>query len=120
MNIGLVMCGQHKLWGLHHAKKLYQSNRFKEQFEQAEKACDKVYILSTKHGLLEPERWVWGYNMTLKSLSLEERVSWAQRTFSLLKNVTNPKDVIHFFAEPIYYENLRPLLEKSGYQCVVH
>ena len=120
MNISLVMCGKRKRRGLHKARNLYFSERFKKDFEEASKISEKVFILSAKHILLKPESWVWNYDRELEGLPTEERALWAERVFRSITKISIPQDSIHFFADSEYYKELKELLDKAGHKTFVH
>jgi hypothetical protein len=44
----------------------------------ADEYCDRAYVLSAKHGLLELERVVEPYDLKLASLSPRERRAWGK------------------------------------------
>ena len=119
MNIALVMCGKHKKRGFHQARNLYTSERFQRNFREASKMCEKVFILSAKHGLLKPKKYIWNYDRSLDDLFSKERLNWSQKVVQSIMEISDSKDTIHIFAEPIYYEDIQKLLDSKGYTILV-
>ena len=77
--IGLVGCGKGKATTPARASELYTSALFRGRREYVERTCDVWYVLSAKHGLLEPDRILEPYEQTVKSASRQERRDWSQR-----------------------------------------
>lgn len=85
-------------------------------FEKARRYCEQYhddwYILSAKHGLLEPDGpEIEPYDVTLSNFSAEERRKWGTEVATELRqrNLTNQRLVVH--AGKDYYE---PLLDALG------
>nr|WP_254267805.1 DUF6884 domain-containing protein [Halorussus aquaticus] len=85
-------------------------------FEKARNHCERFhdswYVLSAKHGLLEPDgSKIEPYDLALSDLDAEERRKWGSEVVTELRqqNVTDDRLVIH--AGKDYYE---PLLEALG------
>jgi len=110
MRIGLVSCAKTKQKGVHPAKELYCSALFRQAFSFAVATCDRVYILSAKHGLLMPETRIRDYNVTLNSASRHERQRWGKRVLQQLENRVAPGDELFFFCGKKYREYLTPAL----------
>lgn len=97
--IVLVSCVSKKNRGTHKAKDLYASPLFRKAYEYAESLNpDKIFILSAKYHLLDPEAIVEDYNMTLNTFSAAERKEWA--------NVVLEQDEIIFLAGKNYWQEL--------------
>lgn len=76
--IVLVSCVSKKNQGPHKARDLYASPLFRKAYEYAESLNpDKIFILSAKYHLLDPETIVEDYNKTLNTFSAAERKEWA-------------------------------------------
>ena len=76
--IYLIGCGSKKLAGRHKAKDLYISSYFRKKLEYAQHKGGPYFILSAKCGLLDPEREVCSYNLSIKDLSADEKRTWAK------------------------------------------
>jgi hypothetical protein len=50
-----------------------------------ERTCDAWYVLSAKHGLVEPDRILEPYEQTLKNASRQERREWSRRVVRELR-----------------------------------
>lgn len=111
MKIGLVSCTKRKRSYPCPAWQLYsESALFRYAFEYCKKHYDKVYILSAKHGLLEPDRKIKPYDTALKKMSREGRRAWSRKVANQLKEVIKEDDVLYFHAGKEYWEFLIPLL----------
>jgi hypothetical protein len=59
------------------AKDLYTSPLFRRARRYAEQVADRWFILSAKHGLLNPSKVIAAYEQTLTRMPVEERRTWA-------------------------------------------
>jgi len=111
-SICLVACVKSKAPKPSKARELYTSSLFKKTSFVANAKYDKWFILSAKYGLLSPDDIIAPYEQTLNHMTKEERVQWAKRVYSKLRNILNEDDEVIFFAGEKYRENLMPLLNK--------
>lgn len=77
MRIGLVGCGKKKLDRAAPARELYTGPLFRAALRYAEAMCDRVFVLSAKHGLLDIDTVVEPYDLRLPGLSKEDRRAWS-------------------------------------------
>ena len=63
------------------ARDLYASTAWKYRRSYAESHYCPWYILSAKHGLLDPDTWIEPYDLALATFSASERREWSQRVF---------------------------------------
>lgn len=82
MIIGLVGCGAAKRASAAPARELYTSTLFRKSLAYAVARCDKVYILSALHYLLELDRFTEPYEQTLATR--DERHEWGRQVARLL------------------------------------
>jgi hypothetical protein len=76
--LALVACSKRKLGYKAKAKELYTGTLFKLSLAYARKLkADKVFILSAKYGLLDPERKIAPYDKTLKGMPARDVERWA-------------------------------------------
>lgn len=74
----LISCAKKKLNHAARAKDLYISHLFKLSWQYAQSLnADKIFILSAMHHLLDPEKVIGPYNLTLKEMSKGDRECWA-------------------------------------------
>lgn len=86
MKIGLVSCSKAKKGHICSAREMYsESNTFRLSLEYLEKTCDKIFILSAKHGLLDLEDTIQPYDETLVEKPVAERRKWADEVILKLK-----------------------------------
>ena len=102
--IGLVGCVKRKLSASAEAKNLYISPLFRGRRRFVEQSCDSWWIVSAKHGLVEPEELLAPYDLTLKEMSRDARREWAQRVLHDFKTsaLPNPGDVVEIHAGSEY------------------
>jgi hypothetical protein len=73
----LVACCGPKLSVAAPAADLYQSALFKKSKRYAEAFGDRWFILSAKHGLLDPQRVIKPYDETLSGMPQVDRMRWS-------------------------------------------
>ena len=91
------------------AKELYVSPLFQKAYAFAESLNpDRIYILSAKYGLLEPDERICKYNESLYSKKVKERIDWGKKVLESLKDkgVDTQNDEFTFLAGKIYCKHL--------------
>jgi hypothetical protein len=83
--LGLVACGKRKAPQTAPARLLYNSPLFRKASAFCAKTYDAWFILRAKHGLLDPEEPIAPYDLSLKTLSAEERRTWAKRVLGQIE-----------------------------------
>src|SRR3990167_6575675 len=108
----LISCVSKKQTKRSKAKDLYISPLFQYNLKYASSLHpDKMFILSAKHGLLEPEREIEPYNETLNKMSSERVKEWANKVLKDLNVKTSLKsDEFIFLAGERYRRYLLPHL----------
>lgn len=123
MKVGLVPCTKSKKYYPCPARIMYSASPiFRWTLKYALSTCDKVYILSAKHGLLELDDIINFYNVSFDESSIEERKEWAGKVLSDLRAKTSlendeflilvGKDYYEFLLEDI--KNYEIPLKNSG------
>jgi hypothetical protein len=117
MRVGLVGCVKEKRTSAVAARDLYTSVLFRGRRRFVERTCDRWYVLSALHGLVEPLQVLEPYDETLKSAPTENRREWSARVLEELRrklgHLTGATFEIHAGAE--YREfGLRQGLEREG------
>jgi hypothetical protein len=84
VRIGLVGCVKSKLTVASPARDLYTSTLFVGRRRFVEASCDRWFILSAKHGVVDPDAILEPYDETLKTASRAARRAWSQRVLSTL------------------------------------
>ena len=112
--IYLVSCVSAKLEHAAPARALYASTWFKKarRYVEAQAAC--WYILSAKHGLVDPGEVLTPYEVTLNRMPASERCRWAARVLEALSEIARPGDAVVMLAGRRYREHLTPVLEARG------
>jgi len=98
VRIGLVGCVKGKRSGPTPARDLYTSPLFLGRRRFVERSCDRWFVLSAKHGLVEPERILVPYDQTLKDASEAERRRWSQAVLEDLERLLGGLDGLVFEA----------------------
>ena len=118
----LVACAASKLDHPTPARDLYISTLFRASRAYAEaisKPNGAWFILSAKHGLLEPETVLAPYNQTLRDMSRSERERWGVGVAAALQARTDPtRDALVFLAGMMYRDQVATTLARAGYQIV--
>lgn len=98
MRIGLVGCGKKKLDRAAPTRELYTGPLFRAALRYAEATCDRVFVLSAKHGLVELDAVVEPYDLRISDLSPEDRRAWSLGVASRLTGASvyesNPVEVV--------------------------
>lgn len=85
------------------ARELYCSNYFHKKREFAEALCDRRYILSARHGLLDPLESIAPYDESVRDFNVRERNQWAFRVADELTDEISD-DIAVFLAGRDYVE----------------
>lgn len=116
MKVVLVACVGKKSSYAAMARDLYQSTWFKKARRYAEVVGDEWYILSAKHGLLEPTEVVAPYDLTLRDYTFRRRTLWAVGVIGQLRDEIPLHWEVVVLAGRDYYE---PLVQVLGNSYVV-
>ncbi len=110
--IVLISCASKKLDHRARAKDLYDSPLFKLNHAYAKKLIpDKIFILSAKYGLLDMERYIEPYDMTLNKMPEWELRRWSEKVLDdLKKEIDLDKDRAIFLAGNRYRKHLIPAI----------
>jgi hypothetical protein len=68
------------------ACELYVSTLFRGRRRHVEASCDQWFILSAKHGLVEPSERIEPYDLTLDDLSTAQRAAWSTHVLDSLND----------------------------------
>lgn len=85
MRIGLVGCVKSKVDHSAPAQDLYTSPLFRGRRAAVERTCDRWFVLSALHGLVEPDDLLDPYDQTLKDASRTERRRWSHQVLQDLE-----------------------------------
>ena len=89
----LISCAKKKLNHTAPAKDLYTSPLFRLSWKYAQtRNPDKIFILSAKYHLLNPEKVVGPYDQTLKSMDSQGRKEWSTEVLKELRNNRDTKN----------------------------
>ena len=115
--IGLVSCVKTKRDELATPKNLYTSDYFEKMRSYAEQHHDDWWILSAKHGLLDPDgEPIEPYNETLTGARVAKKREWSEKVAEQLddERLLTEETTLVLHAGKDYYEELLPLIEDSG------
>ena len=85
MRVGLVGCVKSKRSWAAPARELYRSPLFRGRLAWVERSCDRWFVLSAKHGLVEPDQVLDPYDLTLADLSRASRRTWSSQVVRALE-----------------------------------
>lgn len=118
MRIGLVGCVKEKRSEAAPARELYRSQLFLGRMAWVERTCDRWFILSALHGLVDPGEVLAPYDATLKDMSTGRRREWSQRVLHELEEAVGPLEAhvyeIHAGAEYVEYGLAEGLLRRGA------
>lgn len=119
VDLCLVSCVKGKRSSAAPAKDLYISDWFKKARRIVETEGWRWFVLSAKHGLLDPEELIAPYEKTLDTMGAEERRSWANEVWEALDPHLSGVRSIVVFAGQKYREHLEPRLREVGIEVRV-
>ena len=106
MRIALISCSKAKKNYCCAAKELYSaSNLFNLSYQYAKATCDKIYILSSKYGLVEENEILQPYEKVLPKYFTVANKAWADEIFSKLSELEPENNTFVIFAGKDYYLN---------------
>jgi Family of unknown function (DUF6884) len=85
MRVGLVGCVKTKKVTAAPARDLYTSALFLGRRRFVERKCDRWFVLSAKHGLVDPDKVLEPYDETLKDAGEERRRLWSHAVLRSLE-----------------------------------
>ena len=115
----LISCVKRKLHHAAPAAELYTSTLFGGMKNLAEASGAPWYILSAKHGLVNPTTKLAPYELTLNSLGVAQRRAWAQAVLEKLLPMTKSYGYVVIFAGASYREFLLDPLKQHGLEVVI-
>jgi hypothetical protein len=89
MRIGLVSCVKSKLPYSAPARDLYTSPLFRGARCAVQRSCDRWFVLSAEHGLVDPGLVLAPYEKILTKASPAERRLWSERVLDQLRSELN-------------------------------
>lgn len=106
--IVLISCVKTKRPIRSKARDLYTSTWYKLAYEYAQRLKpDEIYILSAKHGLVNPEQELEPYNLTFCSMKTDQKKSWARKVLKQLEGISKlHEDHFIFLASEKYRKYL--------------
>lgn len=105
------------------AREMYLSSKlFRLSYQQAETDGFRIAILSTKYGLLLPDKVISPYDKTIKKMTPKEVKAWAEmvgKQFDRMFGTLNIDEVV-FLASRDYRLPVEEVLRKRGIRSRVH
>lgn len=113
--IVLLSCVKSKRAQRCRAGDMYTSALFRKTLAYAESLKPaRIFIISAKYGLLDPEDLVEPYELTLNRMKAAERAAWAKGVLvALRRNCDLDADRFVFLAGERYRENLLPHIKDA-------
>lgn len=116
--IFVIGCGRHKKKKPTPAKDLYTSDRFKRSKSIASNVGSSFFVLSAKHGLLQPDQLVEPYDVDICTLDAEIKSQWARKVLEALSDLSNGAKII-LLAENNYAHPLLLLASDLKYEIEI-
>jgi hypothetical protein len=111
----LVACCSRKQTKRTPAGDLYQSTLFKKSKAFAQLNGRAWFILSAKHGLLDPAKIIKPYDLSLQSRTRAQRLEWSRDVFASLRRRLRSGDRVVVLAGRLYTRDLSELLERHNF-----
>lgn len=114
-HIVLISCVKRKAESRTKCCDLYQSDLFRKSLAYARSLVpEAIFVLSAKYGLVDLEREIEPYDVTLNAMSRKDAKMWAGRVLEQLGQVAELKeDCFTFLAAEKYRRYLLPHLSHS-------
>jgi hypothetical protein len=114
----LIACVKQKLDHPAPARDLYTSDLFRKEREYAARSGVPWFVLSAKHGLVDPDEQLEPYDLHLAKTPAAYRDSWGARVVLQLEGLESPLDgkVIELHAGAAYADAIRDRLAGRGAQ----
>jgi hypothetical protein len=94
--IGLVGCVKQKQTEPAPARELYTSPLFRGRRAFVEDSCDRWYILSARHGLVDPGQALGPYDEAMTDASTSRRRAWARHVLDALDTVVPDHSLVTY------------------------
>ena len=114
--IALVSCVKSKRTVASPAGDLYTSRLFRGFRAYAEAHADRWYILSAKHGVLDPQQAIAPYE---QKLSTQAQPEWAEGVNAQLIHLLPPSAEVILFANELYRKGIEPFLREHSFTVTV-
>lgn len=110
--IVLLSCAKSMQSSRSRAEDLYTGTLFRKSLAYAKSLRpDHIFILSAKYGLLNLDRQIDPYELTLNSMCAADRLAWAAKVlWKLRKHADLERDRIIFLAGQRYREDMTPFM----------
>jgi hypothetical protein len=109
----VISCGRNKKQTKDKVSELYTSQRFRLSRHLAERLGLQYFVVSAKHGLLEPTATIEPYDVSLETLSGEQRVAWAKDVLNRLLSASKKTVHVISLADDEYAAPLRDLFNEK-------
>lgn len=119
MKIALVACSKTKEVIALPAGEIYSSPLFRKSRELARRDFDQWFILSAKHGLLDPRTVISPYEQPMRTMVATDRAAWAEQVMGQVIERVPAIAEIHILGGRDYSLHLTALLERHGYKVIL-
>ncbi len=117
--VGLVACVSLKREQQAAARDLYISPLFVKARAFVEQRCNRWFILSALHGLVDPEDVIRPYDLTLNKLNSAERHRWASGIRSQLDVALRPRSRVILLAGVRYRDGIEDHLALREHDVII-
>jgi hypothetical protein len=108
LHVGLVACSRAKAEQRAPARELYLSPLFRAARAYAERRYAQWFVLSARHGLVDPDTVLEPYDLSLRQLSARDREQWGNRVAVELTDRFSAGTVLWFHAGALYRDSIAP------------
>ena len=109
----IISCGKKKADRQLQAKNLYTGNLFQRQLAWAQRFGDRIQILSAKHGIIDLDKQLEPYDVTMTDLSKDQRESLSTQVYFWYRNIHGDYDRIIVLGSKLYVGVIRDALEMA-------
>lgn len=112
-NIIIIQCSNSKKSQQTKASELYTSERFNLSKKIAEKYAKTWFILSAKHGLIEPDKLVTPYDRTITDFSVDEKKEFISNVINQITKLELTNKRLIFLTDPDYTDEIVNFLKNT-------
>ena len=110
LEVGLVACSRLNGDRPLSARELYVSPLFRAARAYAERRYGRWFILSARHGLVDPDQMLAPNDLSLRQLTAAEREVWGDRVGAELTDRFPAATVLWFHAGALYRDAIAPVV----------
>jgi hypothetical protein len=118
-DIVLIACPKSKRDQASPAGLLYRSPLFAKSLLYALTRTNRIYIIPAKHGVLRLTDFVEPYDLSIKGLSISQKLEWGIRVGENLRQFIKSSDQVHILTGSEYVRPLLPVFQQIGCKVIL-